>query len=174
MQLFVNRRSRNFHWVILLSAILCWSAAPVGYAAARTWVGGTAGNTTNFNTATNWNPNGIPAAADDLTINSGVSFYPNVTGASNARSVTIAAGASLTISSGSLTMANDAGVKNSGTFTVNGTGTLLGNRNFVNNAGGRVSFASSGSSTVRVLTNSSNVTGPDGITISAGTITVPG
>ena len=158
---------------MIIAAVATLFAVPVANAVTRVWIGGTAGNQTNFDTATNWNPNGTPGTADDLTINAGATFYPNVTGASTARTITIASiSASLTISSGSLTMANNTGITNSGTLTVSGTGSLLGDRNLVNNAGGRVSFASSGSSTVRVFTNNSNVTGPDGVTISAGTVTV--
>ncbi len=148
-------------------------AVPMANAATRVWVGGAAGNETNFDTAANWSPNGTPGTADDLTINGGAAFYPNVTGASTAKTITIAdSSASLTISSGSLTMANNTGITNNGTFSISGTGSLLGNRNLVNNAGGRISFASSGSSTVRVFTNNSNVTVPDGVTISDGTVTV--
>ena len=167
----INCRTFKLKGAVFAAAVATLFAVPIANA-ARVWVGGTVGNETNFNTATNWSPNGTPVAADDLTINTGAAFYPNVMGASTARTITIASGASLTISSGSLTMANDAGITNSGTFTASGTGSLLGNRNLVNNAGGRVSFASSGSSTVRIFTNNSSVTGPDGATISAGTVTL--
>jgi hypothetical protein len=134
----INCRSLSLKMATLVIAAATLLAAPIANATTRAWVGGSAGNETNFNTATNWSPNGTPVTADDLTINAGASFYPDVTGAATARTITIASGASLTVSAGSLTLTNDGGVNNSGTFTISGTGSLLGNRNLTNNVGGRL------------------------------------
>lgn len=87
------------------------------------------GSTTNWNTAANWSPNGVPTASDDVIIPSGKSV--SVTTNSYAKSITI---------SGSLSLID--GV----TLTV-GTSSLYGN--FTVNSGG--SFTMPAGSSVAVL-----------------------
>jgi hypothetical protein len=146
--------------------------------AAKFWAGcidtswSTAGNWSTSATATCTGPGGAatsptPAAgsSDSATITGGRTFYPNITSAITVQSIAVNAGASVTVSSAALTLNTDTGVSNTGLFTVSGTGTLAGARNFTNNAGGRASFSSSGTSTIRILTNNSTVTSPDGVVI---------
>jgi hypothetical protein len=62
--------------------------------ATKTWVGGSSGHETDWNTAANWSPSGVPAGGDDVTITSGKTYYPILT---NGQSFTIR---SLTVDSG--------------------------------------------------------------------------
>src|SRR6185503_14909707 len=101
---------------------------------------------------------------DDLAIPEGLTTYPTVTAAAAARTITIASGGSLVIgSSGVLTLANNTGIRNSGTLRVSGTGRLLGNRNLVNDSGGWISFEGTDSSTIAAFTNNSAASGPGGV-----------
>ena len=165
--------------------------------AAKFWAGcldtnwNTNGNWSTSGTATCTGPGGAATSpttaagsADDATITSGRSFYPVIgSGAITPRSITIQTGASVTVSGGTLTPATDAGITNSGTFTVSGTGQLLGDHDFDNNPGATVTFSSSGASTIRKFTvdgtaslsNGSLTLSDDGFFVNAGaTLTVSG
>jgi hypothetical protein len=54
--------------VAALAVVTIAPAAPA-WAVARSWIGAGAGGAgTDFNAAANWNPNGVPTSADDLTM----------------------------------------------------------------------------------------------------------
>ncbi|MFZ4548397.1 MAG: GLUG motif-containing protein, partial [Bacteroidales bacterium] len=57
-----------------------------------TWDGST---NTNWNTAANWTPEGVPAAADDVVIPNTVTNFPTLTAAGTCKNITIQSGASL-------------------------------------------------------------------------------
>ncbi len=63
-----------------------WGTLP-----GKTWTGGTS---SDWNTATNWNPNGVPTNADDVTIPTGTVTLSNT---GSAKSLTVAAGATLNL-----------------------------------------------------------------------------
>ncbi|MBK7213464.1 MAG: hypothetical protein IPH88_09275, partial [Bacteroidales bacterium] len=63
--------------------------------AQKTWTGATS---TNWGTASNWSPNGVPAATDYVTIPSAPVNQPVLSGAGTCSTLNIAAGASLSIS----------------------------------------------------------------------------
>ncbi len=90
------------------------------------WVGGTTGYESDWSTASNWSCGAIPAVTDDITIGYPTSYYPVVAASStvNARNVTIASGASLTINSAAIlnvkgNVTNNGTVAGAGTFAVN-------------------------------------------------------
>jgi hypothetical protein len=134
--------------------------------AARTWTGATS---TEWNLATNWNPNNIPTSGDDVTIPANVASgrYPIVsTAAANAKTVTLATGAgpqpSLTVSANTLTVEGNFAISagtvthsggtiavTAGAVTIGGTldesgGTFLSSVNMTVSAGGNLNVSSTG------------------------------
>ena len=110
---------------LLLFAPFALGGAINANAAGKTWVGGAAGKTNDWNTAANWSPTGVPAALDAPIIPGSLAVYPIVTAtASNPiKNLTINSGASLTIAAGgSLSMSGN--IAAAGTLTISG-GTLL-------------------------------------------------
>jgi len=96
----------------LVAAVL---AAPQARAIARTW---TAGNG-SWNTAGNWTPNGVPTAADDLTINTAVIVSINNGGNGLANSLTITAGVTINRAGGRvMTVTGGIAVNTSGNITI--------------------------------------------------------
>ncbi|WP_191906990.1 T9SS type A sorting domain-containing protein [Adhaeribacter soli] len=80
------------------------------------WTGTTS---TDWNTASNWSSNSVPASTSDVVIPSGVSRYPVISsGTSLAKDLTIASGASLTVNGGTLEVKED--FTNNGSFTATG------------------------------------------------------
>jgi len=60
------------------------------FSTARSWVGvGAGGSGTDFNTGSNWNPSGVPASADDLTINMSSSGTVTLSGSITVNSITM-------------------------------------------------------------------------------------
>ncbi|RRA98121.1 putative Ig domain-containing protein [Larkinella rosea] len=64
--------------------------------AQKTWIG----TTTNWNTASNWSPAGIPTASDNVVIAASAATQPVLTVSALAGSVEVQSGASLSITSG--------------------------------------------------------------------------
>ncbi len=116
---------------------------PEGVSVSRTWDGGA--GTTNWNDAANWNPDGVPANGDNITINTSVTINVNLAasvslsgGANNIASanntnVTLSMNASgnyiLSFSAGGVTHNYGTGTNSSVTFT-----------QAADNASGRFSF----------------------------------
>lgn len=109
-------------------------------AAAKLW----AGTITDWGTSSNWSPSGTPTSVDDVTVPTGATFYPDIsTGSANAKTVTINAGGSLTVSGGTLTLAAGNDFTNNGTLTISsgasltisGSNSLTISGNWYNNGG---------------------------------------
>jgi hypothetical protein len=133
-----------------LPAFALLSASAGARAATITWDGGNSGNGTTWNTANNWNPNGVPGSTDDVVINTAgnnISIDTNV----NVKSITIngpctrsiapagaqtihtsgdftiaptSAGGSFTLSN-SITTVDGQFIHSNGNMTVNGNGGTL-------------------------------------------------
>lgn len=88
-------------------------------AASKTWLGGASGNANDWNTASNWNPTGVPTGQDDATIPAALQFYPVLTTAASVHNLTINSGGYLAINSGG-------NLPVSGNPKVNGTLTIAG------------------------------------------------
>ncbi len=93
-----------------------------------TWVGGTSGFETDWNTATNWSCGYVPTSANNVTIPSGTTYAPAVaaSGMGYAKSLTIASGATVTLGSGAALsvvgdLTDNGTVTGTGTLTMNGT-----------------------------------------------------
>jgi hypothetical protein len=87
------------------------------------WVGGTAGQTQNWNTASNWNDNTVPTGVTDVIISSGLTYYPILTGTGSCRDLEISDGATVTVNpTGNFTIGRNllAGQGTGGTLIVNG------------------------------------------------------
>ena len=69
-------------------AVVNWSAA-----GGRTWTGATS----NWNLASNWNPQVVPTTADDVVIPSGTPNNPTITTSCSAKSLTVNTGATLSL-----------------------------------------------------------------------------
>jgi PKD repeat protein len=87
------------------------------------WVGGTAGQEQNWNTASNWHDNAVPSANIDVLITGGMTYYPVITTTGTCRDLQISDGATVTVNpTGNLTighnLADGQGV--GGTLIVNG------------------------------------------------------
>lgn len=93
-----------------------------------TWGGTTS---SNWGTASNWAGTGclgitVPDAADIVTIPSGATFEPDISAVANALSISVDAGAVLTISSSTLTITLLGDATINGTLTIASGGTLNG------------------------------------------------
>jgi hypothetical protein len=88
---------------------------------SNTW----GGVTTNWNDSQNW-CSGVPAGTADITIPSGLTFYPIITtGTVQVNNITIASGASVTVNNGELSISGT--ITNSGSLNAtNGSLTLNG------------------------------------------------
>lgn len=107
--------------VLLIMLLLL---ARLGAQAQKTWTGAT----TNWNTASNWSPAGIPTASDDVVIPPAPANQPILSSTAVANTVEVQSGASLSITSGgSLTL--------DGTKTVNGSTATFYNQGTVSNQG---------------------------------------
>ena len=60
---------KRFKGLFIISVILFSTAA--GFAATKTWVGGDSSKPTDWDTAANWSPSGVPTSSDEVVINSG-------------------------------------------------------------------------------------------------------
>ncbi|KPJ87378.1 MAG: hypothetical protein AMS17_08715, partial [Spirochaetes bacterium DG_61] len=73
----------------------------------KTWVGGTAGNETSWNTDGNWSPNGVPTHAYAVVISSAAAYMPVVDVATvTIKNLTIESGASLATDGNSIDITN--------------------------------------------------------------------
>ncbi len=119
------------------------STTTITVKSSGTWLG----VNSDWNNASNW-CGGVPTATTVVTIPGGLSFYPLTSSSANiaASSVTIAAGAQLTIPSGITLTTNS--VTNNGGFTMSGSGNLTINfgGTFTNN-GTYITTGSTGSVT---------------------------
>ena len=105
--------SRRFLRVAALAAVFALGLAGTALADPKAWVGSTGGD---WKEGTNWNPNGVPAAADEVLI-SGAEV--KITEAANAKSVSLGQGATLSIEgTGKLTLAAGGALHASGDATV--------------------------------------------------------
>ena len=105
--------SRRFLCAAALAAVFALGLAGTALADSRAWVGSTGGD---WKEGTNWNPNGVPAAADEVLI-SGAEV--KITEAANAKSVSLGQGATLSIEgTGKLTLAAGGALHASGDATV--------------------------------------------------------
>ncbi|WP_299302790.1 hypothetical protein [uncultured Fretibacterium sp.] len=97
----------------VLAAVFALGLAGTALADPKAWVGSTGGD---WKEGTNWNPNGVPAAADEVLI-SGAEV--KITEAANAKSVSLGQGATLSIEgTGKLTLAAGGALHASGDATV--------------------------------------------------------
>ncbi|MFC5270525.1 fibronectin type III domain-containing protein [Adhaeribacter terreus] len=87
---------------------------------AGTWLGTTS---TDWHTASNWCNNTIPTSTTDVTIPALTLFQPVISAAASTRNLTIDNGATLTLTSGVLTVSGT--FANNGTFNSNGDGSLV-------------------------------------------------
>lgn len=102
----------------------CGSSATSNAATLRfstTWTAG-AGNT-NWNTASNWSC-GVPTQDVDVVVNSGPAFMPTVNANSSTRSLTIGAGATVTVGN-NFSLSIYGTLTNGGTFNANNTGSTV-------------------------------------------------
>ena len=87
------------------------------------WVGGAAGQQTNWNTPANWHNNAVPTGTTNVLVPGGLTHYPVLSGAGSCRDLEIRDGATVNVNAGgSLTINHDllAGQGIGGTLIVNG------------------------------------------------------
>ncbi len=168
--LYTNTWYRRIATTIGCTAI---SAAVKITVNVNSWIGGTS---TNWNTAANW-CGGVPTSLTDVTIPSGTSFSPAITGVVSVKNLTVSTSATLSkTSTGTLNIYGN--FVNNGTFTDNGIYTDGGSVVFI----GSASQSISGSTTFNNLTiNNSNgvsinnsITVNGILTLTAGTFTTNG
>ncbi|HLA55132.1 MAG TPA: putative metal-binding motif-containing protein, partial [Flavobacterium sp.] len=117
----------SFQSIALFAFLLILFLGNQSVSAQKTWIGAANGD---FNTATNWSPNGTPTAADALTVGSGKSLVVN--SAANALSITFVGSttaSSISVASGqTLTVAQDIVLENLATgntiASLTGAGTI--------------------------------------------------
>ncbi|MGP1601772.1 MAG: hypothetical protein ACTTHA_05950, partial [Treponema sp.] len=114
---------KRFKGLFIISVILFSTAA--GFAATKTWVGGDSSKPTDWDTAANWSPSGVPGTGDDVTINT-PSNHPAITSAVVVKSLLIDYGCFLTLGTGAtFTLSGD--FTNHGTFTADANTTVIFN-----------------------------------------------
>ena len=136
-----------------------------------TWTG--AGGDGNWNTPTNWNPNGIPTSSNPVAINNPSTITINV--AAQCGGFTLGnSGAVITIQSGQSLSVTGNFLMNSGTFNTQGAFPTVSGTTTLN--GGTVGYtATSGSQTVTPLSYVNlQVSGGGTSTLGIGTTTVSG
>ncbi|MDB5280202.1 MAG: hypothetical protein JWR61_5157 [Ferruginibacter sp.] len=89
------------------------TTASVTVDTANTWSGAVSND---WNNTGNWSCGGIPASSADVTIPSGLSVYPVITGTIPVHDINISAGATLTVNGGILQIGGS--INNAGTFDV--------------------------------------------------------
>jgi len=121
---------------LILLLILVGLQAENVKAVTKSWVGGTAGATTDWNTAANWSPVGVPATTDDVSIGSIIAFVntPVIASTDNVSCASITFGAVVSLTTIPMVVNGTLNVTNSVTllpslliaFSVplSGTGTL--------------------------------------------------
>ncbi len=149
----------NFRIAPLFALLLVGFLSIVDTYAQKTWDGG--GDGVNWSSANNWNPNGVPASTDAVTIADGINLTVNT--AAVCSSFTISGGnAANTIT---ISGANSLNVTNAISI---GTGSGNGDNKIIAVGGGTLSAASV------TLTATTNNNRSSGITISTGTVNVTG
>jgi len=154
---------------LLPNPLVVTGTATTSSGTARTWNGATS---TDWATASNWTPAGVPAAGDPITVPSGTPNAPVIAAPSTIASLTIASGAQITNNStltvgGSLTSAG-------GYDVIVGSGSVV-----LNGASGSLAASIHGTVAVTVntgayvLTGFTEVYGPFTIA-SSGTVDVAG
>ncbi|MBD2757262.1 beta strand repeat-containing protein [Spirosoma validum] len=116
--------------------------------AQKTWTGGT----TNWNTASNWNPAGVPTAADNVVIPSAPANDPIVSTTVVANSVEVQSGASLSITSGGRLLV-DQSKPISGSLTAFYNSGTLSNQGQLVISAGSFSFGDYGIRNLGTITN---------------------
>ncbi len=98
-------------------------------APAQTWVGGASGLENDWSEPTNWSPVGVPSTLSDVTIPSGLTFYPILNLAVSVHDLTVAVGANLDTSGHTITASGNVSAGNTisgpGVVEMTGTGTTL-------------------------------------------------
>lgn len=141
--------------------------------AAVSWVGGTVGFETDWNTGANWSTGNTPGSSDDVIINGSLAHYPILNSNTSIQSINIGAGASLTVNASRTLAISGAGtnlslfsqgtVLNNGTINITATSDafqLDGSADFTNN--GTLTITTTGNYGIKIygsaiLTN--NTTG---------------
>jgi hypothetical protein len=136
-------------------------------AANTTWVGGSSGHETDWNTAANWSA-GVPVSSDTVVIPIGKSFYPIIVNgqSSTIHALQVDSGGTLTINSGGSLTAS--GVNPTIDGTVNTAGTLDFGPKDLSSTAGTVNITGG---TVSVHNFKDNLTMSGGLLQVAGTIT---
>ena len=111
------------------------------------WVGIT---NTDFNTASNWADNTVPAAGDDIIVNSGATYNPVLSADVTVGSLVFASGTTLGLGGNTLTVNNE--ISGGGTLTATATSGLA-----LNGITGTINFTS-GNNTLQNLTLNSGAT----------------
>lgn len=134
------------------------------------WVGGAPSYLNDWNTPANWGCGIVPSVTDNIIIPAGVSYVPVISGTAYTNSITLQAGASVTVSSGAV-------LNVKGTLTNNGT--ILGGGKTMLNGNVAQSIKGAGFVTNLEISNTNGVRIDSGalvsvgntLTLSAGTLT---
>ena len=113
---------------IIFTLIYTLFVTAAGFAGTKTWVGGDSDKPTDWDTAANWSPSGVPTSSDEVVINSGGNqpvienktvYMYQTTKSINIKKLTIEDGAELTI------VSKKHNVKLSCTYGIINDGTLI-------------------------------------------------
>jgi hypothetical protein len=137
------------------------------YAGAKTWTGATS---TDWATASNWSPSGVPGATDDITIPITSNSPILATGTYKVHSVNIKAGGSFTQSGSTLSVIGGS-VQVTGTFNQTG-GSLYSDHDFKVQTGGV--FNQSGSALVSLAKDAKTVPNHNFAVAAGGTVNQAG
>jgi hypothetical protein len=135
---FKDKYSKKLYKILIIFLLFLLSGITSSFAATKTWVGAT----TNWNTASNWNPASIPGSSDEIIIPTSPSGgnMPTInSGSFTIKSLTIESSATLTQTSGTL-LVKGAQTSISGTYNQTG-GTYLTDQTVTINSGGTLNIS---------------------------------
>ena len=134
--------------ICILLASAFWSFAATKYFTNTT--------ATGWSTAANWSPNGLPTSTDEVLISTNTAAVTTFTTAA-AQNVAVENGKSLSISSGTLTLATGSGAGvlaiggvGAGTFSISSTGTLIASNVVMSPGAGSSTIALTGAGTLNI------------------------
>lgn len=101
-----------------------------GTPSSPVWTGNTS---TNWATASNWSTNTVPSQFNNVLINGGTPFQPTISATTTINSLSIATGATLTVTAPNLTI--EGTIDNAGTMSLSNNSNLLQGEEFFPNLG---------------------------------------
>ncbi len=120
----------------VINATGCITTYPITISIGKMWNGSTS---SDWATASNWTPSGVPTATDCVVIPSGTTYSADISANAFANNLTVNASATLSLDSGYVLEVQDF-VKTNGTFNVSNNASLVQINNVANSGTGNMVY----------------------------------